>query len=67
MDKLRTKQVWQSLGLPTPRHAALASVEDCHAAAVELGFPLMVKPAHEGSSIGMAKVDDVEALIAALA
>lgn len=65
MDKLRTKQVWQSLGLPTPRHAALASVEDCHAAAVELGFPLMVKPAHEGSSIGMAKVDDVEALIAA--
>ncbi|MHB1371833.1 MAG: ATP-binding protein, partial [Pseudomonadaceae bacterium] len=42
-----------------------ASVEDCHAAAVELGFPLMVKPAHEGSSIGMAKVDDVEALIAA--
>lgn len=65
MDKLRTKQVWQSLGLPTPRHAALASVEDCHAAAIELGFPLMVKPAHEGSSIGMAKVDDVEALIAA--
>lgn len=65
MDKLRTKQVWQSLGLPTPRHAALASVEDCHAAAVELGFPLMVKPAHEGSSIGMAKVDDVEALVAA--
>ncbi len=65
MDKLRTKQVWQSLGLPTPRHAALASVEDCHAAAVALGFPLMVKPAHEGSSIGMAKVDDVEALVAA--
>jgi len=65
MDKLRTKQVWQSLGLPTPRHAALASVEDCHAAAAALGFPLMVKPAHEGSSIGMAKVDDVEALVAA--
>ncbi|EIK54232.1 D-alanine--D-alanine ligase [Stutzerimonas stutzeri TS44] len=65
MDKLRTKQVWQSLGLPTPRHAALASVEDCQTAAAELGFPLMVKPAHEGSSIGMAKVDDVEALVAA--
>ncbi|HLT05000.1 MAG TPA: D-alanine--D-alanine ligase [Pseudomonas sp.] len=65
MDKLRTKQVWQSLGLPTPRHAALASVEDCHAAAAELGFPLIVKPAHEGSSIGMAKVDSVEALIEA--
>ncbi|MEX6502340.1 D-alanine--D-alanine ligase [Pseudomonas zhanjiangensis] len=65
MDKLRTKQVWQSLGLPTPRHAVLSSAEDCRAAAAELGFPLIVKPAHEGSSIGMAKVADVEALIAA--
>lgn len=33
MDKLRTKQVWHSLGLPTPRHAVLASVEDCERAA----------------------------------
>lgn len=65
MDKLRTKRVWLSLGLPTPNHAALASEEDCRAAAAELGFPLFVKPAHEGSSIGMAKVADVEALIAA--
>jgi len=65
MDKLRTKRVWLSLGLPTPAHAALASEADCHAAAAELGFPLFVKPAHEGSSIGMAKVTDVEALIAA--
>ena len=65
MDKLRTKQVWQSLGLPTPRHAALAGVEDCRAAAAELGFPLIVKPAHEGSSIGMAKVQSVDELIAA--
>lgn len=65
MDKLRTKRVWLSLGLPTPAHATLASEEDCHAAAAELGFPLFVKPAHEGSSIGMAKVADVEALIAA--
>lgn len=65
MDKLRTKQVWQSLGLPTPRHAALASQDDCRAAAAELGFPLIVKPAHEGSSIGMAKVSDLDALVAA--
>ena len=65
MDKLRTKRVWLSLGLPTPAHATLASEEDCHAAAAELGFPLFVKPAHEGSSIGMAKVADVDALIAA--
>ena len=66
MDKLRTKQVWQSLGLPTPRHAVLSSEADCISAATELGFPLIVKPAHEGSSIGMAKVSSgVDELIAA--
>src|SRR5690606_22864889 len=65
MDKLRTKRVWLSLGLPTPAHAALSCEEDCRRAAAELGFPLFVKPAHEGSSIGMAKVNDLEALIAA--
>ncbi len=65
LDKLRTNQVWHSLGLPTPRHAVLTSRADCEAAATELGFPLIVKPAHEGSSIGMAKVESVEALIAA--
>ncbi|MFK0313607.1 D-alanine--D-alanine ligase [Pseudomonas sp. NPDC090233] len=65
MDKLRTKQVWQSLGIPTPRHAVLASKEDCVAASGELGFPLIVKPAHEGSSIGMAKVNSEQELIAA--
>ncbi|MGG2395945.1 D-alanine--D-alanine ligase [Pseudomonas sp. SH1-B] len=65
MDKLRTKQVWHSLGLPTPRHAVLTSQADCEAAATELGFPLIVKPAHEGSSIGMAKVESAAALIAA--
>ena len=65
MDKLRTKQVWHSLGLPTPRHAVLTSQADCEAAAAELGFPLIVKPAHEGSSIGMAKVESVEALLKA--
>ena len=65
LDKLRTKQVWQSLGLPTPRHAVLASADDCRVAAHQLGFPLIVKPAHEGSSIGMAKVNGVDELIAA--
>lgn len=65
MDKLRTKRVWLSLGLPTPAYAVLASEDDCRRAAAELGFPLIVKPAHEGSSIGMAKVDSVDALIEA--
>src|SRR5690606_10081358 len=65
MDKLRTKQVWQSLGLPTPQHAVLATEADCKAAAETLGFPLIVKPAHEGSSIGMAKVGGLTELIEA--
>ncbi len=65
MDKLRTKQIWHSVGLPTPRHAALSSEQDCLQAAQDLGFPLIVKPANEGSSIGMAKVDDLAALLAA--
>ncbi len=65
MDKLRTKQIWHSVGLPTPRHAALVNQDDCYKAAEQLGFPLIVKPASEGSSIGMAKVDDLDALLAA--
>ncbi|MCJ8170697.1 D-alanine--D-alanine ligase [Atopomonas sediminilitoris] len=62
MDKLRTKQVWLSTGLPTPRYAALSSLEDCAHVAQSLGFPLIVKPSHEGSSIGMAKVDSLAEL-----
>ena len=65
MDKLRTKQIWHSVGLPTPRHAVLTCAHDCQQAAQDLGFPLIVKPANEGSSIGMAKVDDLDALLAA--
>lgn len=65
MDKLRTKQIWHSVGLPTPRHATLSSAQDCEQAAQTLGFPLIVKPANEGSSIGMAKVDDLAALLTA--
>jgi D-alanine-D-alanine ligase len=41
----------------------LASEQDCIFAAGELGFPLIVKPAHEGSSIGMAKVNSVDELV----
>jgi len=65
MDKLRTKQVWHSLGIPTPRHAVLSCEADCISAAKELSFPLIVKPAHEGSSIGMAKVNSADELIVA--
>lgn len=56
MDKTRTKQVWLSLGMPTPRYQALPRGADVHAAAREVGFPLIVKPACEGSSVGVTRV-----------
>ena len=56
MDKLRTKRFWAGSGFPTPHWRVLASVEDAEAAADSLGLPLMIKPALEGSSIGMTKV-----------
>jgi D-alanine-D-alanine ligase len=56
MDKIRTKQVWLSLGLPTPRYARLSRTGDVEAAARELGLPVIVKPACEGSSVGVSRV-----------
>ncbi len=62
MDKLMTKTVWLGAGLPTPGYAVLN--EDCDFSAIveRLGLPLIVKPALEGSSIGMSKVERGEAL-----
>ena len=60
MDKVMTKRVWEAVGLPTPRYVALARDEQGreHLRVVpdELGLPLIVKPPHEGSSIGVTKV-----------
>jgi D-alanine-D-alanine ligase len=56
MDKTRSKRVWQSLGLPTPKFVALPRGADVHAAAAQVGFPLIVKPACEGSSVGVTRV-----------
>ena len=58
MDKTRSKRVWQSLGLPTPKFVALPRGADVHAAAKQVGFPLIVKPACEGSSVGITRVFD---------
>jgi D-alanine-D-alanine ligase len=58
MDKLRTKQCWQGVGLPTPRWFVLRSPDDLVACADTLGFPLIVKPATEGSSIGISRADN---------
>ena len=67
MDKIRTKQVWESLGLPTPhyaRHRAGADIGDAIAA---LGMPVVVKPSHEGSSVGITRVRTQADLADALA
>ena len=67
MDKIRTKQVWLSLGLPTPRYVRLAKGADVHAAARELGLPVIVKPSCEGSSVGVSRVFDDAGLDGAVA
>lgn len=57
MDKLRTKRLLHGAGIPTPRYCVLRNPADLAEAAAQLGLPLMVKPAAEGSSIGMSKVE----------
>jgi D-alanine-D-alanine ligase len=56
MDKLRTKQIWRGMPLPTPDFVELSETCDWSATLNELGGEAMVKPAHEGSSIGMSRV-----------
>jgi D-alanine-D-alanine ligase len=73
MDKLRTKRIWQAMGLPVAPFVALNRAqfasgelgEDATTLAA-LGFPLIVKPSREGSSVGMSKVDSIEQLQPAL-
>ncbi|MEZ0469269.1 D-alanine--D-alanine ligase [Luteimonas salinilitoris] len=74
MDKIRTKQVWLSLGLPTPAYVRLGRGDPgsgpgqaVHAAACELGLPVIVKPSQEGSSVGISRVFDDAGLDAAVA
>lgn len=61
MDKYRCKLAWQGCGLPTADFVLLRERTDLQRAE-QLGFPLMIKPANEGSSIGMARVDNAERL-----
>ncbi len=56
LDKIRTKQVWQSAGLPTARFARIAQGGDLAAAVRELGLPVFVKPSSEGSSVGVFRI-----------
>jgi D-alanine-D-alanine ligase len=65
MDKWRTKLVWQAGGLPIPDYVLLDEHSDWGSVAQRLGLPLFVKPANEGSSVGISKVKSVAELPAA--
>ena len=67
MDKVRTKMVWAAAGIPTPRYEVIDAGGDWAGEAGRLGLPLIVKPARDGSSIGLTKVGCVEDLPAAFA
>ncbi|WP_424779777.1 D-alanine--D-alanine ligase [Onishia taeanensis] len=65
MDKQRTKAVWHNAGLPTPESLNLDAESDWRAVCETLGLPLIVKPVHEGSTLGITIVESPEALEAA--
>jgi D-alanine-D-alanine ligase len=60
MDKWRSKLVWLASGIPTPAYELLTADSQATDVVARLGLPLMVKPAHEGSSIGITKVESIE-------
>lgn len=62
MNKGLTKRVWQGCGLPTPQFTELTAETDWQDVCEQLGLPLMVKPMHEGSSLGASKVNRKEEL-----
>jgi len=66
MDKLQTKRVWSAIGLPTPEWRAADSADAAPGLLEQLQLPLFVKPAREGSSVGMSRVDMPEQLAPAL-
>ncbi|HYR26656.1 MAG TPA: D-alanine--D-alanine ligase [Aquabacterium sp.] len=67
MDKIMTKRIWRFEGLPTPDWRMVSSADECAQALVALGAPMIVKPAREGSSIGLTKVTDAAQCAAAYA
>ena len=67
IDKIATKQIWLSNGLSTPEFEELTATSDWNVVAKKLGLPLIVKPVHEGSSLGLTKVKSVDELPAAYA
>ncbi|UTA48871.1 D-alanine--D-alanine ligase [Simiduia sp. 21SJ11W-1] len=66
MDKWRTKQIWRGEGLSTPEYLVVEPNMDLGAALASLGGKVMVKPSHEGSSIGMSRADNLAELTQAI-
>lgn len=66
MNKQISKQMWQAQGLLTPAFEQVDAATDAAALVARLGLPLVIKPVSEGSSIGMSKVNDVDALAGAI-
>lgn len=62
MDKIMSKRIWRAQGLPTPAFEAVTSAADLDGVAQRLGLPLIMKPPHEGSTLGVTRVDDVGAM-----
>ena len=67
MDKVKTKQIWQGSELPTAPYRIVSHDTDLAEVVATLGLPLIIKPVHEGSSVGMSKVEKAEDLAEAIA
>jgi D-alanine-D-alanine ligase len=65
MDKWRTKLMWQAVGIPVPKDVLLNETSDWNGVVRTLGLPLIVKPVHEGSTIGLTRVRTAKELPAA--
>lgn len=66
MDKLRSKHLFDACGIPTPDYAVVRHLADAVLAAEDFGYPLVLKPAEQGSSVGMSKVFTQDELAAAV-
>lgn len=65
MDKTMTKQVWLAQGLPTPDYVMVRDASQLEQLPARLGLPLILKPSHEGSTLGISKVTEAGQLLAA--
>ncbi len=65
MDKVMTKRIWLQCGLPTPEFAVLKHAQDVVDLTQRLALPFIMKPAHEGSTVGFSRIEDAEQIAAA--